>query len=252
MRYTFPKVKPKTIRYRDFSKYDKTAFGRDLGKNLKNQPNTYETFDRIFLETFEAHAPQKTKLLRANHKPYVTKEMRKAIMVRSQLQNKMFKNNTIEAQTAFKYQRNYCNRLSKREKKNYYSNLNLNNITDNKKFWHTIKPLFGDKGGARDNIVLVEGDRVINEDAELAQTFNDFFDNAVKSLGITENEMLVNKIDRTQGKVLDAIKMYESHPSILKIKEKVGLTNKFSFSPCTITDIESEIKSLNQGDRGGV
>ena len=105
--------------------------------------------------------------------------------------------------------------------------------------------MFGDKGGARDNIVLVEGDRVINEDAELAQTFNDFFDNAVKSLGITENEMLVNKIDRTQGKVLDAIKKYESHPSILKIKEKVGLTNKFSFSPCTITDIESEIKSLN-------
>ena len=233
MRSTFPKVKPKTIKYRDFSKYDKTEFGHDLRKNLENQPNTYETFDRIFLETLEAHAPQKTKLLRANNKPYVTKEMRKAIMLRSQLQNKMFKYNTIEAQTAFKRQRNYCNRLYKRERKNYYSNLNLNKITDNKKFWNTVKPLFGDKGGARDNIVLVEGNRIINEDAELAQTFNDFFDNAVKSLGITENEMLVNKIDQTQGKVLDAIKMYESHPSILKIKEKVGLTNTFFFSPFT-------------------
>ena len=48
-----------------------------------------------------------------------------------------------------------------------------------------MKPLFGDKGGTKQKIVLVEGDRIINEDAELAQTFNDFFDNAVISLGIT-------------------------------------------------------------------
>ena len=39
-----------------------------------------------------------------------------------------------------------------------------------------MKPLFGDKGGIKQKIVLVEGDRIINEDAELAQTFNDFFD----------------------------------------------------------------------------
>ena len=55
------------------------------------------------METLEVHAPQKTKLLRANHKPYVTKEMRKAIMLRSQLQNEMFKHNTIENQRAFKH-----------------------------------------------------------------------------------------------------------------------------------------------------
>ena len=109
-----------------------------------------------------------------------------------------------------------------------------------------MKPLFGDKGGARDNIVLVEGEKIICEDKEVAQTFNDFFDNAVKSLGITENEMLVNKTGRDQGKVIDALKRYESHPSVLKIREKVGLVDTtFSFSLCTISDIESEIKALN-------
>ena len=107
-------------------------------------------------------------------------------MLPSQLQNKFFKYGTVESYLAFKRQRNFCNRLYKREKRKFYSNLNLTDITDNKKFWKTMKPLFGGKGGTKDKIVLVEGDRIINEDAEIAQTFNDFFDNTVKSLGISE------------------------------------------------------------------
>ena len=70
----------------------------------------------------------------------------------------------------------------------------MRNITDNKKFWRTVKPFFGDKGGAKEKIVLVEGERIINDDAEIAQTFNDFFDNAVKSLGLSENEVLLTKL----------------------------------------------------------
>ena len=123
---------------------------------MENQPNNHDTLEKIFLQTLTVHAPQKTKVVRANHKPYVSKEMRKAIMLRSQLQNKLFKHGTVDYQIAFKRQRNYCNRLYKRERKKYYNNLNLNDITDNKKFWKTMKPLFGDKGGTRDNIVLVE------------------------------------------------------------------------------------------------
>ena len=190
LRTTFPKVTPQTIKYRDYSSYNKTNFGFDLRKNLENQPGDYDTFEKIFLETLDTHAPRKTKLIRANHKPYVTKEMRKAIMDRSRLQNKFFKYGTVESHLAFKRQRNFCNRLYKREKKNFYSNLNLSDITDNKKFWKTMKPLLGGKGGTRDKIVLVEGDRIINDDTEIAQTFNDFFDNAVKSLDVSENKMI--------------------------------------------------------------
>ena len=245
MRTTFPKREPQIIKYRDFSKYNKVTFGNDLRKNLENQPSDYDTFEKLFLETLEIHAPKKTKVLRANHKPYVSKEMRKAIMIRSRLQNKLFTYGTKECETAFKHQRNYCNRLCKREKKKFYNNLNLNEITDNKKFWKTMKPFFGDKGGSKDQIVLVEGDKILNKDAEIAQTLNDFFDDAVRSLGISERKMLLNEIIETQGRVMDAIKMYESHPSILKIKENVVVETKFSFSPISIEDIHSEIKCLN-------
>ena len=104
----------------------------------------------------------------------MNKDMRKAIMDRSRLQNRMYNCNTPENQHAYKRQRNYCNRLYKRTRKEFYANLNLSDITDNKKFWRTVKPFFGDKGGTRDKIVLVEGDHIINDDAEIAQTFNDF------------------------------------------------------------------------------
>ena len=97
-----------------------------------------------------------------------------------------------------------------------------------------MKPFFSNKGGAREKVVLVEGDNIINDDAEIAHTFNDFFDNAVKSLGLSKNEVLLTKIEVSQGKVLDAIKEFEVHPSILKIKENVAIDGEFSFKPVQV------------------
>ena len=242
MRTTFPKAQPTIVKYRDFSNYDSEAFAIDLNNRIRNESSiNYDKFDSIFLQTMEKHAPQKSKVIRANSKPYVTKEMRKAMMLRTQLRNKMHISHEYRA--AYKHQRNYCNRLYKRERKKYYTNLNMKNITDNKKFWKTVKPFFTDKGVSRNKVVLVEDDRIINDDKEVAQTFNDYFDNAVKSLGISENEP--SEPVQSQGKVLDAIKMYESHPSIIKIKEKVKVDKEFSFSPVSLQDIRTELKALS-------
>ena len=154
----------------------------------------------------------------------------------------MYNSNTPENCNAYKRQKNYCNRLYKRTRKEFYANLNINEITDNKKFWRTIKPFFGNKGGSRDKIVLVEGDRIINDDAEIAQTFNDHFDGAVKSLGISDNEVLLTKVHNSQGKVLDAIKEFEAHPSILKIKEHVTVEEEFSFVQVSLETVNKELK----------
>ena len=144
LKTTFPIEKPKVIAYRSFSTYNVLNFRQDLKENLCNKENTYYNFEKIFLNVLDSHAPQKKKTVRANHKPYVTKQMRKAIMLRSQLQNKVYYGAGIYTD-ALRKQKNYCNRLYKRERKKYYSNLHLSNITDNKKFWNTMKPLFSDK-----------------------------------------------------------------------------------------------------------
>ena len=39
----------------------------------------------------------------------------------------------------------------------------------------------------------------------------------------------MTKVHHSQGKVLDAIKEFEAHPSILKIKEHITIDEEFSF-----------------------
>ena len=97
----------------------------------------------------------------------------------------------------------------------------------------------------RNKVVLVENEKIINDDQEVAQTFNDYFDNAVKSLGISENKILLKESQPSLGKVLDAINMYETHPSIIKIKENVTVDKKFSFSPVSLQAIRTELKALS-------
>ena len=116
--------------------------------------NTYDTFEDIFMLTLNKHAPQKSKVLRANDKPFMTKALRKAIMRRSALKNKFYKTGSPDIGKAYKTQRNYTKRLLKREKKKYFHNLDTKNYTDNKKFWKTVKPLFSNSTGGSQKITL--------------------------------------------------------------------------------------------------
>ena len=107
-------------------------------------------------------APLEKIIVRANHGPYMTKYLRKAIrMRRSALQNKFYKNNIIENNKAYKKLNNYCSRLYKKVRKQYYANLNHSNITDNGKFWKTIKPFSSDKGQSQKNIIIVDSEKNI-------------------------------------------------------------------------------------------
>ena len=135
LKSTFPKVKPKNFLYRDYSKFIASKFHSDLRTEVHNQKvKKYGLLEEVFVNVLNKHAPYKKKLIRANHKPYITKALRKAIMRLSHLENKFYKNRTAENNSQFKRQKNYCNRLYKRERRKYYSHLNLKNITDNKKF----------------------------------------------------------------------------------------------------------------------
>ena len=44
-----------------------------------------------------------------------------------------------------KKQRNFCVTLLRKIKRNYFKNVNTQDITDNKKFWKNIWPYFSDK-----------------------------------------------------------------------------------------------------------
>ena len=74
LKTTFPKAKPKVLSCMDFSKFVEDNFHMDIREKLSNIPKgKYISFERALLEVLSHHAPWKQKVLRANHKPYVTK-----------------------------------------------------------------------------------------------------------------------------------------------------------------------------------
>ena len=63
------------------------------------------------------------------------KELTQAIMIRSKLRNKFLKFKTEENRFAYAKQPNCFSKLLKERKRQYFENLNLSSITDNKFFW---------------------------------------------------------------------------------------------------------------------
>ena len=186
LKASFEKARPKEVYYRDFKHFNNIDFKNELNSKLGNQIKDYNIFENIFLEVLDEHAPVKKKYLRANHAPYMTKTLRKAIMKRSELKSKYYKNKLMQDFQLYKKQRNYCSKLYKKERKLFYNKMNLFNINDNRRFWKTVKPFLSDKGTHSSKINLVNNDEVISDGAVLAETFSKFYEIAVKSLGISK------------------------------------------------------------------
>ena len=75
----------------------------------------------------------------------MTKELNKEIMTRSILRNKFLRFRSEENKKAYNEQRNRCVTLVRNAKKFHYSNLNMKDVNDNKKFWKIVNPLFSEK-----------------------------------------------------------------------------------------------------------
>ena len=145
MRAFFPKQSPTIITYRNFKHIDQELFRQELLDELTNLNNgaiNCDIFHNVIIRVLDRHAPLKKKYLRANNSPFMNKTLSKAVMNRSRLRNKFLKNPSNVNKNNYKKYRNYCTGLFKKEKKSYYNNLDIKLISDNRKFWKTIKPLF--------------------------------------------------------------------------------------------------------------
>ena len=247
MRSFFPKQSPKFIKYRSYRKFDNILFHNELEHNLQclSEYPTYEIFESIFIETLNKHAPLKGKFVRANNSPFMNKALIKAIMKRSRLKNKFNKNPNDINGSNYKKQRNYCVNLLRRVKKEYYNNLNPKNITDNKKFWNSIKPLFSDKSKSSNKITLIENGTIISDDNDVAETLNDMFSNVVEKLQITGFKAEPVISDNHTDIVTNCIQIFKKHPSIISIKENINAVNMFKFSGINCKNMEGIINNLN-------
>ena len=91
-------------------------------------------------------------------------------MKRSELASKYHKTKNTKDYNNYKKQRNSCSKLYKKERRKFYNNLNIKDITDNKKFWKTLKPLLSDNRTCRSSkINMVVAEENLSDDKEIAK-----------------------------------------------------------------------------------
>ena len=247
LKTTFVKADPIKINYRNYKNYDPIDFRYELNEKLNCDNNSvinYNTFQRIFCEILDKHAPIKKKTLRANNSPFMTKSLRKMMMNRSRCKNAFYKNKTAQNWEKYRKLRNDVVKLTKKVKREYFENLNLNSITDNKNVWKSVKPNFTNKNRKNDKIILVENGEIISKNKKTAEIMNNYFVNITKELNIPEESRV--DVDFLFTDPIDGIiQTYSKHPSILKIKENVNVGMNFNFNEINQSQIETEIISLN-------
>ena len=198
------------------------------------------------MDLLNKFAPLKCKYVRANHSKFMTKELSKAIMLRTRFRYQFLKMKTPKATMKYNKHRNIRVILIRKIKRNYCESLDLNDICDNKRFWATVKFLFSNKIKSVDNIVISENGVLIKSEEEVANIFSNFFVNIVPNLGIKTQHEFLNTTDNSQDPIENAICKYENHPSIILIKKHMqGANSSFVFETVTKEKIEKLITNLN-------
>ena len=176
-------------------------------------------------------------------------------MTRSRLRIIYFKNRSDNNKREYNKERNYCVSLLRKTKTNYYANLNEKDLTDNKQFWRTVKPLLSDKIKSSEKITLVEqretldtdgniDDEIVNHDVKFAETLNRLFSNAVNDLKISGFHGAVPLADNISHPIFRAVLKYQNHPRTITIKD-LNNTSMFSFLSVSIADNKKEIRKLD-------
>ena len=85
---------------------------------------------------------------------------KKEVMLRSKLKNKFNKKRNHINRCNYKRHRNGCFSIIRETKKKYFNSLNVRQVSDNKLFWKSVKPLVSDKGSNSSKIILEEENNI--------------------------------------------------------------------------------------------
>ena len=114
MKFHFTMESPKTKYYRDYRKFDIDYFSSEISRQLDSifssfkenedceELNEFNRFHRVSLNLLNIQAPLKKKILRGNNSPFMTKALRKTIMISSRLKNRFNKTRSEENWTLYK------------------------------------------------------------------------------------------------------------------------------------------------------
>ena len=152
--------------------------------------------------------------MRCNNNPFMSKALVESIMHRSKFKNIYTKYRTEDNWANYKKQGNFgVNLLLNTE---YFQKLYVEDFSDDRKFWKTIKPFFSNKGLNSNKLMLKENNRVITEQKELATVMNIFFVNITESLDLKKHDDSSLNLINSEN-INDILEKHKHHPSVQEI-----------------------------------
>ena len=109
------------------------------------------------------------------------------MMQRIKLHNKFLKQKTKEIRLVYNRQIDICVSILGKTKRLFFQNLDIKNLSDNKKFAGAVKPLFSNEVRSYDCKTLNENDLLLRNEWKIANIFNTFLVNTVRNLGTEIN-----------------------------------------------------------------
>ena len=96
----------------------------------------------------------------------------------------------------------------------------MKDITDNKKFWKTIKSLFSDKTKSAVSITLKENNKIVeSQNKKVANIFKDYFSKVASSLEIPESNNIHPHPEKMSYSTLKSTMKYKRNPNITAIQD---------------------------------
>ena len=122
-----------------------------------------------------------------------------------------------------------------------YKNLDIKEVTDNNKFWKSVKSYFGKADPNSEKNHAVENNSIKTNEKEIATIMNDYFINITKNLDLKSSKKCTAK------DLYSIVSEFDDHLSIAKIKEFFPdiNVNDFEFETVTMEDVKKEILNLN-------
>lgn len=182
-------------------------------ETIRTDSNCLEKNCKYVLTGLDKFAPKKKKNSRGNNMPFMNTSLRKAHMKRSRLRNRFLKTRSEFNKISYNKQRNLYASLLRKTKWGYYYNLNEKDVTDNKQFRRTVKPLLLNKIKSPEKLTLLDNEDIVADNEKEAQTLNNFFSNAIKQFEILEFSQVNPAANNISYLILKAILKYETHPS---------------------------------------
>ena len=231
---SIPKEPPRIIFTRQFKNYQASLFKQELSYYLSSyvtsdDPNVlWNNFKTKFLAIAQKHAPLRQRRVKHEHKPWLTNEIKQLIFHRDYLKRQSVRVSSTDYHTAYKRCKNRVNKLIESTKKDYFKK-RLTNSSNSKESWQAINELLNRKPKPTRVNQIIEDDKIITNNEDIANSFNQYF----SSIGCKLSYNI-----RDDG--TDPLSFV------------TPVANTFNFSPITTEEVIEALSQLNPKKAPGI